>query len=548
MASLTNLDEVTKTLEQDLNFIRIKKLLFCAYQGKWAKNSEELHRLNLKEAIEGLCLAAANFHELELLFAQIVSKVNKKSEYETVAQTILSQLEKLYLKSDGTTLPEHHYSDGHASSPPTTYSSPDSETLSRIHPQLSTQFPVVQDLFDVRQKILQQTNPLRAKILVFSVLEGGFSPNERGWSMLRSRDLDTLIRRLLHAYPNVTDLETQLYHASRSLDELDQYTLVAQVLVKALSPLYPSSGTQLLATHVIPEPIPESSPVPDSSENQENEENQDGYFHTGEITQIAPVVPPGFFDTPPRPKDPPPLQKNPPPPDDWQDEQTEAWNSPPSHQSSRAADPDLSALGLHIFKSIKQNLSLEEEIREFIDEGVGAVMKTLETQFQNLEVTLNHRLAVESQERQLIKYQFLQEFIGEFQTLTHKLMTNLHHLETQERKRLNLDSPAPPAPPATSDPSIKILELARQGNPKAIGAWMNQILHTKGIKTTAFVKDECLHIIFEAATLPDVKILAPFVRKKIASLDASQLPPIKIHGRQLGKKSVSWTQKVELDA
>lgn len=551
MASLAILDDITRTLEQDANFIRMKKLMFCAYQGKWAKTSGELDRFNLREAIEGLCVAAASFHELELLFEQIVSKVNKKSEYETVAKTILNQLERLYLKPDGTTFSEKGQSEANVVSLPTVYSSPDSETLSRIHPQLSTQFPVIQDLFDVRQKILQRTNPLRAKILVFSCLEREFVFSERDWSVLRTRELDTLLRRLLHSYPNITDLETKLYHTARSLDKPDEYAQVAQVVLKVLAPVYPAAATQMLTLNTISPLISMATESSDSSSNSSssnssNSRNDEGYFHTGEITQIAPRLPVNFFDITPAPS---PSFAKPPMPtfaeeeeDEDEDEETAAFSAPsPAPTRSPEVDSDLSALGLHIFKSLKQNLSLEEEMQEFIDQGITTVMYSLENQFKNLEVTLNHRLAGEPVERQLLKYKCLRDFIDEFKTRSQKLIKTLEELEAKERQRLNL-----PPVTAKTDPATKLLELAKQGNPKAIAAFLAPPLQAKGIKLTVFVKEDCLHIIVESATIPDSKLLLPFVQKKIASLNSPNLPLIKLHGRQSGKKSVAWTQKLEL--
>mgnify|MGYP005840111907 CR=1 FL=1 len=547
MASLAILDDITRTLEQDANFIRMKKLMFCAYQGKWAKTSGELDRFNLREAIEGLCVAAASFHELELLFEQIVSKVNKKSEYETVAKTILNQLERFYLKPDGTTFSEKGQSEANVVSLPTVYSSPDSETLSRIHPQLSTQFPVIQDLFDVRQKILQRTNPLRAKILVFSCLEREFVFSERDWSVLRTRELDTLLRRLLHSYPNITDLETKLYHTARSLDKPDEYAQVAQVILKVLAPVYPAAATQMLTLNTISPPISMATESSDSSSsssssNSSDSRDDEGYFHTGEITQLAPRVPVNFFDVTPAPS--PSIPKPPAPqftPEE-EDEETAALSSnPPTPTRSSEVDSDLSAFGLHIFKLIKQNLSLEEEMQEFIDQGVTTVMYSLEAQFKNLEVTLNRRLAGEPVERQLLKYKCLRDFIDEFKTRSQKLIQTLEQLETKERQRLNV-----PAKTEKSDPATKLLELAKQGNPKAIAAFLAPPLQAKGIKLTVFVKEDCLHIIVEGATIPDSKLLLPFVQKKIASLNSPNLPLIKLHGRQSGKKSVAWTQKLEV--
>lgn len=48
-----------------------------------------------------------------------------------------------------------------------------------------------------------------------------------------------------------------------------------------------------------------------------------------------------------------------------------------------------------------------------------------------------------------------------------------------------------------------ILELAKQGDPKAIAALINRQLQPKGITAKVALKDNCLQTMLESAQVPD---------------------------------------------
>jgi hypothetical protein len=92
-----------------------------------------------------------------------------------------------------------------------------------------------------------------------------------------------------------------------------------------------------------------------------------------------------------------------------------------------------------------------------------------------------------------------------------------------------------------------LLQLAKQGQPKAIAALINKSLQPKGITAKIFLKGECLQVILEADRVPNQQILAPFVSQGLQNLDPPSIQLVKIYGIQTGKKSPAWVEKVQLN-
>jgi len=93
---------------------------------------------------------------------------------------------------------------------------------------------------------------------------------------------------------------------------------------------------------------------------------------------------------------------------------------------------------------------------------------------------------------------------------------------------------------------LNILELAKQGDAKAIAALMNRQLQPKGITAKATLKDCCLQIMLEAAQVPNQQVLVAWVRKSITSLGAESIEKVMLYGRQTGEEFPAWSQELEL--
>ena len=68
-----------------------------------------------------------------------------------------------------------------------------------------------------------------------------------------------------------------------------------------------------------------------------------------------------------------------------------------------------------------------------------------------------------------------------------------------------------------------ILELAKQGDAKAIALLLNRQLQAKGITAAASLKDGCLQVMLEAIEVPNQQVMSAWVSKSIAGLGAASI-------------------------
>lgn len=95
-----------------------------------------------------------------------------------------------------------------------------------------------------------------------------------------------------------------------------------------------------------------------------------------------------------------------------------------------------------------------------------------------------------------------------------------------------------------SEPNI--VELAKQGNPKAIASLINRQLNPKGITVKANLQDACLQIFLESLDPPIQEYILPFIQKGMSNLGIKVIKTVKIHGRQVGSSSALWTEEFNL--
>ncbi len=559
MESFSMIDTVVKELEKEADLIRIKKVIYCACEGRWENDETKLEEINLKELIEELYKKTGNIETLAHRLSRIVSKVNKKTEYALLAKKIIDSVGKLYPEDEDVTIME---------SSPNWDLMGGSDEPTMIKEKLVEAESYQRDpgkLFDVREKIMQGTNPLKAKIMIFSTAEHQFNFNERDWLLLKTKNLDSLLRQIFNLCPSITDLESSLYSTANNFEYPDEYTQVANVVINALSPCYSKERV------IIENQVEVEKAEAIVSEKQITQTKEEDNFHPAGITNVLDQKSPEITndrdgmlsvveqsvsssqipiaET---------IYKN--------SNQTESKDfadsgipqeiiSPLATESTIASQGNYiktSLEGKNILDSIKQKLEIENEIYTLVNQKVDAVMDAVETEFISLEQALNHHLQGQPEEKRLsLKYTALGDLISKLQDKYTKIQELLKQLEIEERKTLNLNrtsnivnSELEQKTDSLIDNQQKIIELATQGNPKALAFIINQSLQQQGITVVVGKKNGWIHIILESEQVPNPEIVTPVVQEKIASWRSQSLHNFKIHGRKLGSKSIIWTQTI----
>ncbi|MBE9138773.1 adenylate/guanylate cyclase domain-containing protein [Nodosilinea sp. LEGE 07088] len=253
-------------LDQGSDALRIRKLIYCLCYNSWENDPGYLQELYLPGLIQQTLTVAPKLQDLRYRLGRIVKHLNRKKQYARLAKLILESLHSLYqsqpeeLPPDATAL-----SDATALADPSGPSGPSAESnhttltslaqpessvdLTTLHGTLSN--PLSSDpedgrprhertaLFDLRSDILQYANPLRAKILLYSCLNGPFGYTNQDWASLSRRTLDDLLQQTFDYCPTYADLDSKLTIIAHCLGRVGDGGQVASTITQAMRAYYP---------------------------------------------------------------------------------------------------------------------------------------------------------------------------------------------------------------------------------------------------------------------------------------------------------------------
>ncbi len=269
-------EAIANTLAQSPNANRIKKLLYSVCSGGWENDPQVLAYFKLPSLVQQLHQLAPDLETLASLLNRVVSSLNRRVEYTQVAQSILEGLTPLYRppaaqSPELAASPEPNLSPESLLSLAADFNAADlddeelMETAVGLPPAaLGFEEPIPQeaipqeaipqepgpdssvltppkdrtDLSDLRVEIMQYTNPLRAKLLLFSSLYHPFESNSADWSKIRNQTLGDLLRQLFDHYSTYDSVEVGLQDTARSLDQVEDYEQAAGAIARALRPYY----------------------------------------------------------------------------------------------------------------------------------------------------------------------------------------------------------------------------------------------------------------------------------------------------------------------
>ena len=601
MNALYGLDDVVVGLEDSVNLDRIKKLLYFVVYGKWEGNNKKLGEIEVKKMLGDLLELNYSLEELDSLLKDICSKINKQVEYLEVADQIIHVLAPLYPEvSSENSMPISWMKDS-------TQELLDLERQSIIQSSLSgdpvppltkaiglegdAEDGVRNDLFDVRLKLVQRTNPLRVKILIFSALNQPFTFSDRDWLALKKYRLDELLKKLLINCPHKKTLENRLYKTAKKFENKNENIQVASAIVKYLSPLYEkishkliheavNQGTAFIANENSEDDSVDkrveksvederaerddlanyeaiadrqngySDQAPINLSQRESQHFLDDYQYPGQIyaeenEHTIPELHTGLSEDVRKLTN---FLEN-----DRDRAVNRAENMHPVGQVRK---------GLKIMDSLKRNLGLEEELKTLVNSHVNRLMQEVETALSDLENLLDDRLkGQQAAKASSLKYKSMKEMIYLVQENTSKYLDLLHEMQEadiqqpdpstqpwsnppateQNHGQLSADRRQPKVDKSADATQAKVIKLAKEGNPKAIAALMNQLLKSRGIHTLATIKNYCLHIVLESEQELNQKASIKVVRKNVMPLELSCITKVKVHWRKTGSQSPAWS-------
>ena len=216
-------NQITKILEQEVHSSRIKKLMIYAARKHWEADPLKIDQAEINRLISELAHQYPTIESLQIGLAAIVKSLNKPIEYAAIANMILREMGKLYSQ------------EGEAISPEST----NDLATQAVAPPSSQTAPAI-ELFDMRLEIVKLANPLRAKILLFSLVYYPFTCKEQDWSNLKLYSLEGLLRSVTTVCSSLEDLQSKLEAAAQQLNPPEDYIEVVSVILKSLKPGYAS--------------------------------------------------------------------------------------------------------------------------------------------------------------------------------------------------------------------------------------------------------------------------------------------------------------------
>jgi hypothetical protein len=265
------LRQVVSGIENHRETARIQKLMFAACKNRWENDQAVINNYGLKNIVLELQRNNPNFLSLRQTLRQVAENINKKALYLALADIILTQLEPLYdtdnddeeednesksqiLNTQIVDLKNDSDSAAKTTSFSTSRSDPvdfSSSIINLNEPQLVMELPFAEpassnnnpsnfpqipayDPFEIRLEIFQYANPLRAKILIFSLLFHPWDRSGQDWSTLRSYTLEDLLKKLIQSGKSLQDIEVQLYNIAQTQMDTDANVQTASILVQTL--------------------------------------------------------------------------------------------------------------------------------------------------------------------------------------------------------------------------------------------------------------------------------------------------------------------------
>ncbi len=253
---LQDYQAIVPVLEHDMDSLRIKKLLVLACTNQWQNDPQQLRQYSYLMLVQSIHQLAPCVESLKAVLENLVKTLSKRTEYSPIADRIIQAFQPLYTEETTYILSVANP----VPQPQAPSIQPDvpveaNEALSALRQvsQFEAKAAAVQPapvlsrsiaqlnpsrLFDLRQEIMQYSNPYRTKVLIFSLLHEPFQSTPEHESMLKGYELDELLRMSLQSYRQFEHLASNLHQTAKQIDDSETYSQTATAVLRLIKPLY----------------------------------------------------------------------------------------------------------------------------------------------------------------------------------------------------------------------------------------------------------------------------------------------------------------------
>lgn len=476
MTVATVLAEVARHLQQDPDALRIKKMLLLASRNAMESDPRTLASIDMGILLQEVYATYPTLSQLKQRLAGIVQQVSKKAEYGALARRILDTMASLYQKSAPFAPPRP--------APP----SPDEVKAAMAAQSVATPQPWAEvqltdyDPFSLRRDVMEQINPLRAKLLLFSALHHQLTFDDAAMSVLRQHSLDGLLYEALTTCSNPEMLEAKLLQAEEALGFARSNARTALPLLQVLKPLYvyappPAPEPQEIAAYpdagysdAYSDPY---QPDPYQNAYQDSADPHQDYGSADDSSYETPY--PEDYSQPIYPQQPSYPQQDPGDYGAWGSESD--WHQEPSYSSdySFGNEPSEAVLsfateafdsaGIPAPGMLAQSVAaprvmdpqpditiLGPGLRQQIDFNAAQLMATIENVLSELGNELDEALHEQEPAAYMdLKHRLLRAFVRDIEGTSEDFLKMLNRLQESERRVLHPEMPADMIPRLAPD-------------------------------------------------------------------------------------------------
>jgi len=392
------LDKVARDLQKDTNELRIKKLILYVCRRQWENNQSTLDRLNLVDLLQEMHVSFHTHEDLTKAFRDAIQTISKKTEYSLIANIILNKIQVLYQQ--------------------------DPLDPGEVSLELSPDY----DLFDLRLNVMRQTNPLRAKILLFSALYHPIGYTDQGLGIVKTHSLDDLLKGLFLRCKTQAEMEHKVRTAASFLGDPEHTEPVVETITQSLRPWF-TRRMQEVSRPKVAEAAPDTPVAPSSP--QPTLDPVDALWASIPPLDALPAAEEalGWLD-----QLPPPVADSPLPPPT--PEPANPWEGTPATATvTTSSTPAQVAEEAMVISLLTEHPELHKLIKHQIKRSVTEMMSSIENTLTELGNALDEELQEQDpQQALLVKYRSLREFIQEAEGTPSKFLEMLNRLEMAERK------------------------------------------------------------------------------------------------------------------
>ena len=238
--------EIVQQFEQDRNCQRIHKMLFALTEQRWENNPETLSSYPLAQLVSEVYENCADLERLGISLLKIVKGLNKQGTYSKVSEKIIIEFAKLY---DEDTQLEKLKSLVNLSKRSVSQAK---ATQSQTRPTLKVETETRKHNFNynpyqVRQRVMKYTNPLRVKMLLYHTLNYNPLSTQQGGDdlLLKTYELDQMLMQVVREFKTLRELQDNLEATALAISSIrskmsnvDENLQVAKAIAMSLKPLY----------------------------------------------------------------------------------------------------------------------------------------------------------------------------------------------------------------------------------------------------------------------------------------------------------------------